>query len=71
MTANYSSHMRAKFILHRRGWFSIQCIDCGEWFEVDKNNVKTYRCPKCNIEHNRELRRLQTRRYRENKKCSS
>ena len=49
----------------------IQCIDCGEWFEVDKNNVKTCRCPKCNIEHNRELRRLQTRRYRENKKCSS
>ena len=33
----------------------IQCIDCGEWIEVDKNNVKTCRCPKCNIEHNREL----------------
>ena len=50
---------------------TIQCVDCGEWFEVDVNNVKTCRCEKCSILHNRELRRLQTQRYRINKKCSS
>ena len=49
----------------------IQCVDCGEWIEVDINNVKTCRCSECNVLHNRELRRLQTQRYRQNKKCSS
>lgn len=46
----------------------IQCVDCGEWFEVDINNVKTCRCEECNLTHNRELRRLQTQRYRQNKR---
>lgn len=80
LRAYFAPDVRAKFILlwgeynpniKKKKTKVIQCIDCGEWFEVDKNNVKTCRCPKCNIEHNRELRRLQTRRYRENKKCSS
>ena len=49
----------------------IQCVDCGEWFEVDINNVKTCRCEECGKTHTRELRRLQTQRSRENKRCSS
>lgn len=46
----------------------IQCVDCGEWIEIDSNNVKTCRCNKCEKTHVRELRRLQTRRYRQKQK---
>lgn len=50
---------------------TIQCINCGGWFEVDMNNAKTCRCKNCSVLHKRELRRLQTQRYRKNKQCSS
>lgn len=50
---------------------AVQCINCGGWFEVDINNAKTCRCKNCNVLHKRELRRLQTQRYRKNKQCSS
>ena len=49
----------------------IQCIDCDEWIEVDINNTKTRRCTSCDMIYTRELKRLQTQRYRKNKKCSS
>ena len=26
---------------------TIQCIDCGEWFEVDRGNKRTIRCEEC------------------------
>ena len=35
----------------------IQCIDCGEWIEVDQNNVKTCRCKRCTYLHRNEYQR--------------
>ena len=29
----------------------IKCIDCGQWFEVNINNTKSYRCNYCQQEH--------------------
>lgn len=49
---------------------AIQCVECGEWFDVDVKDNRTCKCDACAKIHNRELRRLQTQRYRENKKCS-
>lgn len=33
---------------------AIQCVDCGEWFEVEIKNVRTCRCGVCQAEHRRE-----------------
>lgn len=44
----------------------IQCIDCGEWFEVGIKDNKTCRCVECNIEHKRELARLRKQKQRNN-----
>ena len=27
----------------------IQCVDCGEWFEVDRSNKRTVRCEECQV----------------------
>lgn len=35
----------------------IQCVDCGEWIEVDKNNVKTCRCEQCTKYYRRTYQR--------------
>lgn len=35
----------------------IQCIDCGEWIEIDANNSKTCRCEKCTKLHRRNYQR--------------
>ena len=35
----------------------IQCIDCGEWIEVDINNVKTCRCENCSKIYRRQYQR--------------
>ena len=32
----------------------VQCVDCGEWFEVDNKNTKTVRCGFCQEEKNKE-----------------
>lgn len=37
----------------------IQCIDCGEWFEIDVNDGMTCRCEKCKILH-RKRQKLKT-----------
>ena len=42
----------------------IQCVDCGEWFEVDNKDTKTCRCIDCGIEHRRELTRLRVQKHR-------
>jgi DNA-directed RNA polymerase subunit RPC12/RpoP len=26
----------------------VQCVDCGEWFEIKMKNTKTVRCKNCN-----------------------
>ena len=43
---------------------TIQCIDCGEWFEVDIKDTKTCRCNNCSVEHKRELSRLRVQKHR-------
>lgn len=35
----------------------IQCVDCGEWFEVDTKDTKACRCPTCQHEHRKEYQR--------------
>ena len=42
----------------------IQCVDCGEWFEVNTKDNQTCRCIECNIEHKRELTRLRVQKHR-------
>ncbi len=41
----------------------IQCIDCGEWIEVDQNDVKSCMCKKCYSIY-RKNRKLETQRIR-------
>lgn len=43
----------------------VQCVDCGEWFEIGKFDSATCRCENCLKEHKRELRRLKKQRYRQ------
>jgi hypothetical protein len=47
---------------------AVQCIDCGEWFEVNVFDSATCRCSNCSAEHKRELKRLKMQRYRDRKK---
>lgn len=35
----------------------IQCVDCGEWIEVDILNSKTCRCEKCQREETKRIKR--------------
>ena len=46
---------------------TIQCVDCGEWFEVDVFDSATCRCKECLIEHKREITRLRVQKHRKNK----
>ena len=32
----------------------IQCVDCGEWIEVDRSNKRTVRCESCQIEYRKK-----------------
>lgn len=32
----------------------VQCIDCGEWFEVDSRNMKKVRCDNCQKEYRKQ-----------------
>lgn len=43
----------------------VQCVDCGEWFEVSINDKKTCRCEECNKEYKRNQNRIRAKRYRE------
>ena len=40
----------------------IQCIDCGEWIEVDIKDNRTHRCPKCQKEYIKEYDRRRKRK---------
>lgn len=35
----------------------IQCVDCGEWFEVDRSNKRTIRCEGCQSEYRKKYDR--------------
>lgn len=45
----------------------IQCIDCGEWTEVNIKDTESCRCPECVKEHKRILERLKKQRQRARK----
>lgn len=42
---------------------SVQCIDCGEWFDISINDKKSCRCEDCKKEHNKALKKERNRRY--------
>lgn len=42
----------------------IQCVDCGEWIEVDMKDTKTYRCKKCQHEEKKRIDREYRRKRR-------
>lgn len=54
---NLSSHIKPKTK-------SIQCIDCGEWFDVLINNRKSCRCENCRKEYYTEYQRKYKRKIR-------
>lgn len=43
---------------------AIQCIDCGEWLEIDNTNNRTCRCSSCQSVHNRKLKTKKQQEYR-------
>lgn len=43
---------------------SIQCIDCGEWFDVSVNNKKTCRCDSCKKEYRNKYQKNLMRKIR-------
>ena len=42
----------------------IQCVDCGEWVEVDIKDTKTCRCHDCQLKEKRRLDREYRRKLR-------
>lgn len=44
----------------------IQCVDCGEWFEIDINNRRSCRCSECQCLHDREYQRVKKQKQRKN-----
>ena len=48
----------------------IQCVDCGEWFEVGIFDSATCRCKTCYEEYRKMCIRENVRKYREKKKCN-
>ena len=42
----------------------IQCIDCGEWFEVDIKDTKSCRCEQCQLKEKRRIDREYRRKKR-------
>lgn len=41
----------------------VQCVDCGEWFEINKSE-RRIRCNKCSIEERRRIEREKKRKQR-------
>lgn len=42
----------------------VQCVDCGEWFEVNKLNTKTCRCLSCQRQHRNAYKREEMKKRR-------
>lgn len=42
---------------------SIQCVDCGKWFEVDIKNRRACCCNECKDEHRKSVRKSINKRY--------
>ena len=43
----------------------VECEDCGELFEIPKNNKRTVRCDRCQKIRNDERNRQRVKKYRE------
>lgn len=54
----------------RYGKKVIQCVDCGEWFEVNVFDSAKCRCNDCYKEHRRANVRENVNKYREKQKCN-
>ena len=50
---------------------TVQCIDCGEWFEVNIKDNETCRCAECYSEYRKLCVRENMKKYREKKKLLS
>ena len=50
----------------KKGTKEVQCVDCGEWFEVSIFDSATCRCDRCVEEHKRELARIRKQKQRKN-----
>lgn len=46
----------------------IQCIDCGEWIEVDSRNMKKTRCNSCQKEYRKQWDRARKKELKINRK---
>lgn len=53
------ANLKSNIEIHKTKY--IQCIDCGEWLEVDSKS-KTCRCPQCQHEYKKVLDRQRKRR---------
>ena len=49
----------------------VQCVDCGEWIEIDIKDNETCRCKECYTEYRRMCVRDNMKKYREKKKMLS
>ena len=49
----------------------IQCIDCGEWFDVNTKDNETCRCPECYSEYRKVYYREKKREQRQKLKMST
>lgn len=47
----------------------VQCIDCGEWFEVNSNNYVTCRCPECQKDMKKISDAKKSKKYRDARKA--
>ena len=45
-----------------------QCIECGEWFEIDIKNTESERCPECYSMYRKNCIKENMKRYRKRKK---
>lgn len=50
---------------------SVQCDDCGKWFEVKPKDNYTNKCPECYLKYRREYYRENKRKAREKAKLST
>lgn len=48
----------------------IQCVDCGEDLVINKHDTETCRCEECRLQHIKQIRSEQNKRYYQNKKFS-
>ena len=61
-------NLKMNFVLSSK---TVQCVDCGEWLEVDVKDTETCRCKECYSEYRKACVRENMKKYREKKKMLS